>query len=158
MQSRGYKTYAFHLHLPFFSLRRHKSPLARPLEVRPDGQLRASRELRILASTDGASNSKTKSLWRLDERQVSVLVTGFDEWRFDVVAFANIGRHESYCMEACDGLNVDPILRGSRLAADLISYSPKAYFLEASHVWLNLIEREWQYIVQSLRETVRNHR
>jgi hypothetical protein len=118
--------------------------------------LKQSRELSFL------DISGSGEVYCLYEGQISILVTGIDEFRYDTICFADmffdtkrlsLGYYDFLTKESMNA-RPDPIARGTFLINE--HKSPLVYFLKVMEIWMNqVILKECQGIVGVLKQTMR---
>jgi hypothetical protein len=150
-------TFQMEFHLPFFALRKARSPDNSP-RVRGKG-LRNSKDLLFLK--EETTNSGEQENYRLYQAQISCVVHGFDEWQWVAYAFEDTQHEPSEHGDDNDdgddlvdyatssqGFKEDPIARG--LNASLPIWRPRQYFLKALELRLTIVSREWHQLVYKL--------
>ena len=149
VQTSGFRTFAFSFHLPYVALRRRKSHKGDERTYKDGKSVRWCRRLDFLGDDI-----------HLYEAQVSMLVTGFDERRYDSVLFADAVFDKSISMKHYHrdpfvGLKrPDPLLKGAVLVDKTICFKPRTYFLKAFQAWLEHLEKEWQANVDMLKPII----
>lgn len=94
----------------------------------------------------------------LYERQVSILITGVDEWRYSAFTLVDNLLDRNATTKPGRVLQPDPITNGRFMVDDAMRMSPRSYFLKTLAVWLDHIGKEWQEIVHLLDRTIRKIR
>jgi len=97
------------------------------------------------------------------EAQISLLVYGFDEWRYDAVLFADdvfdtdlsVKEYHNYSPFADDKKRVDPLLKRKTPVGETVHYRSPKYFVQGLLVWLDHAERQWQKNVDILWSIMR---
>ena len=159
LQSKGFKTFAFSMNLPYFALRRSKSLHQDKRWDRAGNPLRRSVRLDFLDDLVPSSRKQLRKFC-LYEGKISLLVSGFDDWRYDAIALVDamfdkdlsIQHYHDY--EYVDEKRSDPLLKGTILVDETIGHKAPTYFLEAFSVWLDHIEKEWQETVEVLSSII----
>ncbi|KAH8898960.1 hypothetical protein GQ53DRAFT_817181 [Thozetella sp. PMI_491] len=156
--SRGFKTFTLHMQLPYFALRYHKK-LKQDHRAGAEGKpFKQSKDLQFL--NQSPKNTRTPAEFPcLYEAQISIAITGIDNWRWSAWAFADafFDKQESaqhYHDETMGQERPDPLMRGLSLFYKEHEQDPRKYFLAVCCIWVKKIEDEWRDIIRLTRETV----
>lgn len=148
-------------HLPYFALRTSTAQIKDRRQDKGGEPLRRSYDVTFL-------DTKHEQLCAfLYEAQISVVISGTDEWRWVGYCFVDTyfdADHEdgesvdNYHQDSVgdDGMLVDPCTHG-RLALDRPIQEPREYFLEVLRCRLHQVTCEWQQVVQNIKESIREH-
>ena len=122
--------------------------------------LRKTRPLEFLDGLAQQPNKQVAGTWCLYEGQISVLLTGIDDWRYEAMVFADAFFDGSLSTKrnhdaTTEHVRLDPLTKGECIVKTAQnSQSPRLYFLEVCRVWVDHIEKEWRFIVDEITETV----
>ncbi len=144
-----------HMHLPFFALR-HEKKLRLDHRTKANGIIfKRSRSLQF--SQDHQQTPKESyRLLNLYEGQISIVVTGIDDWRWSAWGFIDTFFDRSESARNYDDISqpyrVDPLLRGQLRRSH--EQDPRRYFLDVCRTQAERVEEEWNAIFQVVKETV----
>ena len=143
------------MHLPFFALRHEK-------KLRSDHRATAKgtvfKRSRSLQFSQGFQQTPNESypLLNLYEGQISIVVTGIDDWRWSTWAFIDAFFDRSESARNFDDISqpyrVDPLLRGQLRVSH--EQDPRRYFLDVCRTQAERVEEEWNAIFQVVKEMV----
>ena len=97
----------------------------------------------------------------LYEGQISVLITGIDDHRYETLhladAFFDEGLSAKRAQEFAEegGKWPDPFTKRGRLAAATIKCSPRDFFLVVSGVWSGHVLTEWNTVVDTIETAMK---
>ena len=133
--------YAMEFHLPYYALRRGTSIKADARGLRRSGKIFC----RILGSYE-----------HLHEAQISVLVTGVDEWFWTAYCFADtyFGSEES--IQYYHKNELDALSGGEKSARSPV-WNPREYFLSILSRRLKQVTKEWSNVIESLEIRLRTY-
>ena len=130
---------------------------------RPDGRsLRISEEVIGLQMENRTSTKAKKQTEYLYESQISVMVTGIDDWVWAGYCFVDVYFKDENHLERVEQIfnaRIDPHSCG-RYPADLPIWTPREYFLRALSARMQQIKQEWDNsvsrFIQQIEPYVRN--
>jgi hypothetical protein len=147
--------------MPYYVLRKSKS-LCVDIRMKCNGEpLRQSRELPFLSRPTNASKS-TGDQHCLYEAQISVTVTGIDDWVWTAYGlvdtyFASGETADDYdTLEGRLRRRPDPLAAG-QLNADKPIWTPREYFLKVFEIRLNQALKEWDKIACTVEEEIKRY-
>jgi len=123
--------------------------------------LRQSRELPFLSRPMNASKS-TGEHYCLYEAQISVTVTGIDDWVWTVYGIVDTYFESRETTEGYGALEgrlrgrPDP-LAAEQLNADQPIWTPREYFLKVFEIRLNRVLKEWDKIACMVEEEIKRY-
>ena len=133
--------YAMEFHLPYYALRHGTSIKADARGLRRSGEFFCRR----LGSRE-----------HLYEAQISVLVTGVDEWFWTAYCFADtyFGSDESIQYYHKNKLDA---LAGGEKSARFPVWNPREYFLSILSRRLKQVTKEWSNVIEALEMRLRSY-
>ena len=140
------------MQLPYFALRKKKSHKMDSRQYADGTPLRDSRELKFLNDVTAPSATQGKKFC-LYKGQISLLVVGFDEWRYDTILLVDAIFDRSISLQGYEPLQ-DPLMKGRSFVEHNTHCGPRTYFLEVAQVWLQHVEKEWERSVGEIRSIV----
>ncbi len=146
------------MQIPYFALRHHKILRKDHRRNTNGGALKKSTDLRFLNQAQETSRTP-ENIPCLYEAQISIAVTGRDDWLWSAWAFIDTFFTES--KSACHyddltqgGARPDPLMRGLYLFHEDCDRDARTYFLKACSIWVEQIVGEWHSIVQFVRGAI----
>ena len=130
-------------HLPYYALRQSQHQQVDPWGIRRGGKFIPER------SVHGVQD------W-FYEAQISVLVTGIDEWFWTVYCFVDtyFGSEETVDYYHERGLDA---LTGGEKASHYPAWNPRGYFLQLLSLRLKQATQEWSNVVDALDDRLHHH-
>lgn len=166
LQSRGFRTFAFDFHLPYFVLRESNNRF-KDRRKRIDGTpLRQSWDFPFLSRFMGTSTSTSAPRpLTLYEAQTSVAVTGIDHWVWTAYGFVDTYFDSEESVDKYDRLSqnawsrelgrLDPLM-GEPIDSGKFS-TPREYFLRVFEIRLLKVLREWRLIIDRVQDEVEQY-
>ena len=147
-------------HLPYYVWRSSEKPHEDRRQNANGDSLRHFQDVSFLHwKTCGSSGF-------LYEAQISCVVAGRDEWRWDAYCFVDtyfdtmetgetvLSYHEDSLTN--EGIRPDPFTYGLTDADNPIQ-NPREYFLKAFRYRLDQVKREWQQVVAKVQQSIREY-
>jgi hypothetical protein len=163
LQSTGFRTFTLDFNIPYYVLRQSNHVLKDSRKISDGAPLRQSWNLASLfKSTDTNKSSSTDRTYALYEAQISIVVTGIDQYVWTAYGFVDtyFGSEESvegyHQMKGrhCPRLGRPDPLAAGRIAADEPIWRPRDYFMKVLEIRTNHVVREWWYIGDKMEEEV----
>jgi hypothetical protein len=162
----GYRTFQLDLHLPFFKLRKSKSPEAHTgkINTKPRRHWRDLSFLKLTSSElrDQGPPSEIRGeyteVWGLYETQISFVITGTNDWRWVGYAFFDT-EFDDYLDLPETGMSFDPSLDPTASEPGLNNpiWTPRDYFLKVFEIRMEQVRKEWECIAQKVELTVKRY-
>ncbi|KFZ18425.1 hypothetical protein V501_01227 [Pseudogymnoascus sp. VKM F-4519 (FW-2642)] len=163
--SNGFPVFTLEFHMPYYVLGRSKTVI-RDTRRKSDGNpLRQSQKLDFLSRSLDASkdsNPTDRHYW-LHEAQISIVVTGVNNWVWTAYGFVDTyfgskGTVEDYDkLKGRHGEREDPLAAG-RLNGGEPIWTPREYFLRVVQSRIRKVLKEWNRIVRTVTEEVEGSR
>jgi len=124
--------------------------------------LRQTRRLQCLDALPEQPKDGAPGALYLYDGQISALITGLDNWRYEATFLADVFFDRSLSMKRIDEYTIDdcrpdPLIKGQGISDPgpvKDSHTPLHYFLEISETWVDHVEKEWETIVEELAAKV----
>ncbi|KFY74283.1 hypothetical protein V499_05679 [Pseudogymnoascus sp. VKM F-103] len=163
--SNGFPVFTLELHMPYYVLGKSKTA-SRDARRKSDGSpLRQSRKLDFLSRSLDASkgSNPTDQHYWLHEAQISIVVTGVNNWVWTAYGFVDTYFGSKGTVEDYDKLKgrhwerEDPLAAG-RLNGGEPIWTPREYFLRVAQSRIREVLKEWNRIVRTVTEEVEGSR
>jgi len=159
----GPLTFQLDLHLPFFILRKETPPLEEPigggkLNTKPKRRWTDLSFLKISDTSTYTSESEgpkttENEVWGIHEAQISVVVTGSDDWRWVGYGFIDAEIDGVLAESSSDDLLFDQIAAGA-LEVDFPIWRPRDYWLKVFELRIGQVRKEWDDLAHKLEQSI----
>jgi hypothetical protein len=147
----GFRTFQLELHLPFFILGKSTPPkkTCGTLKTKPDRGWKDVSFLKLDTLDSSVQSSEPNEVWSLQEAQISIVLTGIDDWRWTGYGFVDAevdGLLEDISKEE---LGFDQVARGEHEAKFPI-WRPLDYWARVAEVRISQTTRHYENIMYKL--------
>lgn len=149
--SSGLLTFQLDLHLPFFILSASPPPKENNGKINAKPRRRWT-DLSFLKLEDLDSDTEESSpeeIWGIQDAQISCVVTGYDDWRWDGYGFVDTEVDGILADSFEEDLLHDQIAAGE-LQSDYPIQKPRDYWIKIFEIRIRYVKRNWDYLVHKL--------
>jgi len=156
--SLGYPTFDLEFHLPYYAWRWMR-PILEDHRQRADGKpLRRSEEVIYLEMKNQSPNTDDDLDDCIYEAQLSVMITGIDDWLWTAYCFVDVyfkGERHKEQVEHYSNPNMRLDLHScGKYSADRPVWLPRAYFLRTLSCRMEQVKQEWNNVVFRLFQQI----